>query len=489
MRRELNMAEALTHRAQLRRARRQSISGKALVVIACVVVSLLLSFLSPSPLHVILSGAALGAIVYLMWWNERPSVLLIAPLFQWSEVSIIPISTVWRQVPLSELVLRRGDLEAATIYGLLGVVALTLGLRLAIRSQSDFDRKLDREAQALSFREVLVFSSSMILVGKVIAALGSFAGPAAEAFNQFSNISLIGNFVLTYWCVRRRKYFFALAIMVAVELGLGMTGFFAEFKYPLLAILSAGIVGQPAMKFKSVFVVGALLAPLLLTATFWSAVKPEYRDFLNQGTGMQAVFVPIDERASYLTGAAASMDASKWQIGFDRLVDRHGYTFFLAETMAYVPAGRPHEGGSLSMGVIRHIAQPRVFFPEKPRLPNDTEVMAKYTGRAMTWDQNTSISLGHLAELYIDFGYVGGLLGMAFIGWLTGTLSKIITKFGSVGLINSALVVMLSLSVAYFGTALIKLIGSLIFGFIVALTFQLLFRREYLFGARRNFAR
>ena len=252
-----------------------------------------------------------------------------------------------------------------------------------------------------------------------------------------------------------------------------MTGFFAEFKNAGLVLVIAALAARPKFNRRKLFAIGAAVFLFLAVAVFWSSVKYDYRLFVNQGSGAQVVLVPLGERVEYISDHAANFSAEDLQIGINLLVARHGYIDYLAQTMQFVPQHRPHENGSITWSVVRHIAMPRIFFPDKPPLLSDTLVTGRYTGNLMTKDSNASISIGYLGELYVDFGYVGGLVGVLAIGFIVGSgVRTLALNRNTPDLLNAGLCVMASLPLAYFGTAYVKLIGALIFSFVVAWLFQ-----------------
>jgi len=57
---------------------------------------------------------------------------------------------------------------------------------------------------------------------------------------------------------------------------------------------------------------------------------------------------------------------------------------------------------------------PRMFFPDKEPLPEDTAVTERYTGLNLGSGSGTSISIGIVGESYIDFGQVGPI-AMGFL--------------------------------------------------------------------------
>jgi hypothetical protein len=211
----------------------------------------------------------------------------------------------------------------------------------------------------------------------------------------------------------------------------------------------------------------------LTVAIFWSAIKQDYRLYMNEGTGAQVVLVPLGERLYYLTSEASKFAADDFARGFDALVSRHGYIDYLARTMETVPDLFPYENGALTAAVVQHITAPRFLFPDKPPLPSDTEVMARYTDQVFVWSENTSISIGHLAELYVDFGYMGGLCGMIMIGLGLGTVYRAILAYRSTpAFLASGLCLMTVLPAADFGIAYAKLVGAVVFCSAIAIVFQ-----------------
>jgi hypothetical protein len=429
--------------------------------------------ISMAPLEVFASGLALSAIFLLLWRSSDPPVLLLPPLFQWTEVAIVPISTIWKRESLNDLSPSGSNLEVAALFGLAAIVCLAIGLRLAMGRPRGVSQKMREEVQSIRFEPLFRVSIGLMIGGYVVAALLPFSGPAREVINHVGNLKYVGFFMLAFWCLVRRQRMEILGVVVAFEIISGMTGFFAEFKDALLALIVAALAARPKLRVNDTFVISAAATLLLFVAIFWSAVKPAYRAFVNQGTGAQVVLVPVSDRVDFLAGELAVFDGVSVSQGFDTLVARHGYIEYLARTMEFVPQGLPHENGALTVAVLKHISVPRFLNPGKPPLPSDTEVMAKYTGQANVWDSNTSISLGHLAELYVDFGHFGALLGMLVIGAMLGSVYRIlISSRHTPAIMAAGLSLVAALPVAYFGTAYVKLVGAMVFASAVCILVQ-----------------
>lgn len=108
----------------------------------------------------------------------------------------------------------------------------------------------------------------------------------------------------------------------------------------------------------------------------------------------------------------------------DSLIDRVWVQYYPALAMRRVPSALPHSDGQFLKGAIVHVLMPRLLYPDKPALQDDSDKVRYYSGVWVAGQaQGTSIALGYMTEMYIDFGvplmYVpifvyGTFLGVAF---------------------------------------------------------------------------
>jgi hypothetical protein len=280
----------------------------------------------------------------------------------------------------------------------------------------------------------------------------------------------IGIFVLSYWCLATRRGYAVLAAVLTFEILIGITGFFADFKEPILVFCLAAICARPKVKAPDLAVIGAAAALLLSVAVFWTSVKGDYREFVNEGSGAQVVRVSLSDRLGHLGEAAQRFDGGEFSVGFEQLLRRHSYIDFLANTMHHVPATIPHENGKQLGASLLHIATPRIFFPNKPPTPFDSDVTAKYTGLPTNRNIGTSISIGYLGELYIDFGVPGALVSMLGLGYVAGLAYRSLAAVGKASILFTyGLAVTFAMRLATFETALIKVLGGTVTAYIAAL--------------------
>lgn len=445
------------------------------LVRSLIVLTPILAYLSTCPAVLVACGVSLIVIILLLWRVSEPPILLLPVLFQWSEVATAPISTIWKQIPLNELSQYGSNMEFSGLYGLAGVTCLGFGMRTGMftKATQSFSEKMYIEARSLNVDRVTKVGVGLVIAGHLIEYLSGSAGGLRELFNNAEGIKNIGIFLIAYWCLVRERNYGLMAAVCGFEILSGMLGFFAEFKPALLTIFVAVLAARPLLLSSHLLTAAVMVTLVLFIGSFWSAIKPEYRMIQSRGTGAQATSISMTERLDFLFGKLSSLDGDLLSDGFDRLVARHSYIEFLGLVMQYVPEVMPHEDGKLTLDVITHIAVPRILYPDKPALPSDTDVMKKYTGLTYNWDESVSISIGNLGEMYIDFGYMGGLAAEFVIGALLAFVyRKLRDNATTSSIINAGLCVMIVLPSAYFGTAYVKLVGASVLASVLALVLQ-----------------
>ena len=70
------------------------------------------------------------------------------------------------------------------------------------------------------------------------------------------------------------------------------------------------------------------------------------------------------------------------------------------------------QGASLVFALVSWV--PRAIWVDKPIVGGSGEMVSQVTG--ITFSENTSVGVGHVLELYMNFGQTGVLLGMFFLG-------------------------------------------------------------------------
>jgi hypothetical protein len=223
-----------------------------------------------------------------------------------------------------------------------------------------------------------------------------------------------------------------LVALVGAEVVMGLTGYFATFKDPL--VLSAIVMFEVFDYRKSTHwaALTVLLSSGAFLALMWMGVRAELRREIDRMDPMVSTSTSVQfGRVNALATEFFAGDVSQLRTTADALVDRMWAIYYPALAVARVPTVIDHTGGTLISAAITHVLTPRVFFPGKAELPSDSEMVKRYSGVFVAGsEQGTSIAFGYAAESYIDFGLpfmfapvlVFGLVLGAIYAWFLRTI-------------------------------------------------------------------
>ena len=421
--------------------------------------------LTANPLLTAASILVLPVFATLLWRPGETPVLLFAVGFQWVQVTAKVFHADVLGIPVVQLAFTQSVVDAVWL-GLTGLVVLAVGVRLGLRLLREPTAQRARaEADALSVdRAFVLYAVCYVLAVVVEGAIGagsalSQAGAGVEA------IHWVAFFVFAYLALEQRQRLLLLAAAVAFEFVAGI-GFFSGFKTVLFVSLIVYFTARPALRPSAVLSGAALVGVILVVGVAWTVVKPEYREFLNQGSGQQETVVSQDEATDMLIRLVSDLTLDDLVYGLDPLFTRVAYVDFFSLTLDYVPAVIPHEDGELWAGAVRHVLQPRLLFPDKPALSSDSERTMFYTG-AHVADDGTSISIGYMGESYIDFGRIGMFAPIFLIGLLWGLIYAYFVRNARSTLVGYAFATALLVQAYQFEIVGTKLLGGILAKFIV----------------------
>jgi hypothetical protein len=158
-------------------------------------------------------------------------------------------------------------------------------------------------------------------------------------------------------------------------------------------------------------------------ALWWTAVKADFREFATGSDDSQKIKVDLGSRVGYL-GNKTSGDID-WNNASYALLIRLAYVDIFGSVIGVqAVAPEPRYFGQWQ-DAIDHIAKPRFLFPGKAAL-SDTEVFIRLArGNASeAFRSGTSISVGYVAENYVDMGFPGMLVGIFGIGVMTAGICR-----------------------------------------------------------------
>jgi oligosaccharide repeat unit polymerase len=202
-------------------------------------------------------------------------------------------------------------------------------------------------------------------------------------------------------------------------------------------------------------------------------MKHDYRDFLNEGTSQQVVSQPLTARLGYLGTAADQFNSNEFQTGLRAFTSRESYIDVLSAVIDHVPDVVPFQNGELVGTAILNMVEPRIFFPDKPETPDDSIVATQYTGLRFDLAYNTSISIGYLGEMYIDFGKFGAAIGAFLIGLISGRMYAFLRGYTGIPLLFTyAILTMCMLLFIFFEIDLVRFMGAALTVFFACVILQ-----------------
>ncbi|MEO7297108.1 MAG: hypothetical protein ABI042_00880 [Verrucomicrobiota bacterium] len=418
--------------------------------------------LTANPLLTMAAIALLPVLVQLLWRTGEPPVLLFASLMQWVQATAGIFYSDLQHLPISTA-LESGEMtEKATWLSLLGVLVVTLAMRLALPHQRGKTAlQAQRESVLLDVDRIFILWLIGFFFFALLRAVAFYVSALTQFIFAIASLEWALVFILAYAVLRNQKGYAKLVFVVSLEMAIGLMGFFSSFKTVFFVLLIALPTASVAITRVRLLQLGAIATVIIYLSVVWSSVKMEYRDFLNMGTERQVVLVPMEQRVEKLAELVGDLKSSNLAEGVDNLFLRASYVTFFAQVMENVPSSIPYENGRLWGGAIKHVLMPRFLFPNKATI-EDSERTAFYTGRQVAGaEEGTSIGIGYFAESYIDFGPIGMFVPIFGLGLFYGWIYRFFALQQPVKVIGFSLATaILMLGASSIETSNIKLVGG-----------------------------
>lgn len=410
---------------------------------------------------------ALG--VFVLWRPDVSPVFMFVFVYQWMQASMKIFQADILGVPIDEVAQFGGNLELATALSLAGLAALAIGMRMGLRSASTgvaSTFRLDDKPPLYWFWTYAVAFAVAFASQQLAYAVPGLSQPLlALASLKWAFYWLLAHVAITRGGIVRWLW----AGAFVVELGLGVTGYFSDFKtvlfFTLFALLSSGIriSGVRLLGMTVLFLVAACMA------IAWTAIKVEQRRFLSTEENAQVVNVSTMDSMRNLVELASRLDAAAMVSATERLAARIAYVDFFAKVLDTVPEDIPYENGAIWADAVARPFMPRILFPSKTVI-DDSERTNTFTRlNVMGLEEGVSISLGYMAESYIDFGPYLMVAPVLVLGALFGWFYRWLVD-GRTGhrMVNIGLASAVLFPAAYLETSITKLFGGLVVAALVA---------------------
>jgi len=312
-----------------------------------------------------------------------------------------------------------------------------------------------------------VFQVYLLTVGLsfALAPLVRLSPGLAQPLQALASVKCVAIFVLFATVLSTRNGFNLLLMTVLIEIAVGFTGLFSDFKEVLIIVLLAALSVRITLRISTVVGIAAAVSLLLGLGLFWTAVKVEYRDLATGSSDTQAISASLGDRTGLLLAKALNPSEIEWGVAVVQLVRRVGYIDFFGGVIGVARTSSEEDGlFPRWREALEHVAQPRLLFPDKAVL-DDTEIFLRYVRDEVGDDRRpgTSISIGYLAENFIDFGFPLMLLPVALMGLVLSSTIRYFMTRRVPWVIREGFITALIVAIgASMGTSLPKFLGSTI---------------------------
>jgi len=303
-----------------------------------------------------LAGLAL-AVLALAWVmlpaEEGPPVLALAVTMQWVSVSIGLFYNLLTGRTFEAI--RRSDYRYMVLLGLGCVAATMLGLSLGRYLVARMKRPQDvRPAHALTFKTLIavyvVFTAFLSAVRITDVDLGGLAMAAVAM--TYLRLGLV--YLIFRRMVGRGEWYFVAALLV-VEVVLGISGFYAGFKEPLIMAALAFLEYFNRRNLRHWLSIAALGVLMVTLGIVWIGVRVEYRARYMDDERFQNNRSARIDALGDAVHKWMSQDTENLLTSVDGFVERMWTIYYPALAVDRVPRVLPHTHGQLMAETLRFV--------------------------------------------------------------------------------------------------------------------------------------
>jgi hypothetical protein len=402
-------------------------------VASVLLASCVVAALCPNAPYLIFCLVAFYSIIFLLWRHSQPSVLLFAMLMQWVQVVAF---VLWMNNNNEDIDWISNHGGVAVSIACLGLIVIAGVMSLGVRSlKMPSWQEFYHQAKLINEKKILLlYAISTLFLGGLGYAFGSNPG-LYQILSTFSTVKWVFFMVFGYTALINKKNRLLLVIIIILEFTTSLYSYFSTFKDVILYTIILALSFVRRVTFRQLIYGLLIVTSLFFLLLTWTAVKSDYRKFLNNGTKQQVIEVSRGEAFSKLGEKVSSLSWQQYQQVLDLFLYRTQYILHLAKTMDRVPALIPYENGQIWLNNIMFVIEPRLFFPDKP-VYEATVKTNKYTGfKYAGLKQGSSFSLGYFADSYIDFGYIGMFIPLILIGLFIVFIYRTLYGFSKINLL------------------------------------------------------
>jgi hypothetical protein len=385
-------------------------------------IMVILSPFSPDMIALAVGGMTPWVIVRLLGTPNMPAAAAYFIIWQWNQSFTRVLQGVIDGEALSRG-LYGPTVEEAYWYTLASTVTLAVAFRLVLGNLRGPTREFAESHKHWALRDLLMlyiggvaFSMICGMAAKIVPALDQ----PFEAAAHFKILAMSMVFATVMATGQGRNFMIAVFL---IEVLSGFGGLFSDFKGAFIFLAVSAFMVRIRWTGTMAVATVALSGVMIVMALWWTAVKSDFREFATASSDSQNIKVDLGSRVGYL-GNKASGDID-WNTASYALLLRLSYVDIFGSVIGVqAVAPEPRYFGQWQ-DALDHIAKPRFLFPGKAAL-SDTEVFIRLArGNASeAFRSGTSISVGYVAENFVDMGFPGMLVGIFAIGVMTAGICR-----------------------------------------------------------------
>jgi hypothetical protein len=382
----------------------------------------ILSPFSPDMIAFAAGGITPWIIVRLLGTPNMPAAAAYFMIWQWNQSFTRILQGLIDGEPLS-----RGmygpTVEQAYWYTLASTVTLAIAFRVVLGNLRGPTREFAEAHKHWQQRDLLMLYIGGVVFSMICGTAAKFVPALDQPFEAAAHFKILAmSMVFATVMATGQGRNFMIAVFV-IEVLSGFGGLFSDFKGGFIFLAVSAFMVRIRWSGTMAIVTVALACVMLVMAVWWTAVKTDFREFATASSDSQNIKVDLGSRMGYL-GNKASGDID-WSTASYALLIRLSYVDIFGSVIGVqAVAPEPRYFGQWQ-DALDHIAKPRFLFPGKPAL-SDTEVFIRLArGNASeAFRSGTSISVGYVAENFVDMGFPGMLVGIFALGVMTAGICR-----------------------------------------------------------------
>ena len=401
-------------------------TGSLGVLLFASIILVPIALLGPNTQLALLAWLTLLVGVRLLWRPGEPPILLLVFAYQWMQTAVGLFYGNLLGLGVDHWAEHGGQHEQAILLTLIGLNVLAVSIRVVIGPQTP---GLSQRIRAYILDYPLTSWFGVYVGAWIFSQLCLLVAPLSPGWRQpllfLSQFKWAAFFLLTvatFSKPNQRKLFWVAAF--ALEFLQSVGGYFSSFSDVFLYTIVGLAASNVKISLRNTLPLAIAGVALIFTGIVWSGIKEEYRNYASAGAKDQTVRLSTAEKFGKIEQLISEMDAQRFGESVDIMVQRLMYFEFFGVILDRVPAGQAHSGGEIWAAAALSPFTPRLLFPNKPVI-DDTKLTEKYTGiHVAAWAGGVSISMGYMAEAYIDFGPVMMFTVIAALGLYMGALYR-----------------------------------------------------------------